>query len=213
MAQSAISKTKEAYKDPTWLYDIRGFFILTFAYRDTLWRQIAFFNKNIKAVHAEIAVGSGTLFSMILLWRRLTNAPKAEIHASDYVESMLDGARKKLSQYDKISIIQADLRKLPYPDQMFDSINVANSLHCVEDIDQALFEIFRVLKKGGTFASNTLTYPGKSWLDKISHWINNWGIKKAFFLPPTKLLILKRKWRQLVLYFWKKNSTETLTIL
>src|SRR3989338_3605220 len=36
-------------------YDVRGFFILTFAYSSTLLRQVRFFGKNMGSNHLEVA--------------------------------------------------------------------------------------------------------------------------------------------------------------
>lgn len=179
-------KTIVAYSDPTWLYDLRGFFILTFAYRDTIFRQIAFFNRNMGNIHGEFAVGSGTLFAIIMLWRRIRGTPSPEkIIISDYVPSMLASAEKRFRKNKQVEAAVADLTQLPYGDHYFDTINIANSLHCISDIDKSLREVFRVLKPGGTFASNTLLYPKTdSFLDSISTKINTWGIKKGILETP-----------------------------
>ena len=175
------NKVIKAYSDPTWLYDLRGFFILTFAYRDTLQRQVAFFSRNMRNIHGEFAVGSGTLFAIIMLWRRFRKIPPPEsIILSDYVPSMLASATLRFKNYSYIKTEVADLTKLPYPDNFFDSINVANSLHCIHNLDAALTEIFRTLKTEGTFGSNTLLYPnGNSFMDKLALKINVWGKKKG----------------------------------
>jgi ubiquinone/menaquinone biosynthesis C-methylase UbiE len=179
-------KTIKAYSDPTWLYDIRGFFILTFAYRDTLQRQVAFFSRNMRQRHGEFAIGSGTLFSIILHWRKLKRLPLPEtILISDYVPSMLASAQHRFRKNTHIKSEVADLTNLHQADNCFESINIANSLHCIAQIEPALKEVYRVLVPGGTFASNTLLYPQtKSFLDRISIRINNWGIKKGILHTP-----------------------------
>lgn len=183
-----ISDTKkviDAYSDPTWLYDIRGFLILTFAYQDTIQRQIRFFSKNIKNEHAEIAVGSGTLFSIILRYHKFCNLPKpSSIHVSDYVPSMLASAQKRFACHSNITVEIADLCKLPYRDNQFNSVNIANSMHCIHYLEHALHEVYRVLKPGGTFASNTLTYPREGLLKPLAEKINQWGTKKGILHKP-----------------------------
>ncbi len=50
-----------AYASPPWWYDVRGFFILTFAYNSTIGRQLRFFGANFGPRHLEVACGTGTL--------------------------------------------------------------------------------------------------------------------------------------------------------
>ncbi len=49
----SLAKIEKAYDSPPLWYDIRGFFVLTFAYRSTLWAQIALFGNNIGPRHLE----------------------------------------------------------------------------------------------------------------------------------------------------------------
>lgn len=179
------NKMQRAYSDPPWFYDVRGFFILTFAYRDTLWRQVAFFEKNMHKEHAELAVGSGTLLSFILRWRARTKKPIISISASDVVPSMLESTRTLSKKYPQVHVVHADATALPYINESFASINMANAIHCIEDIDRALSESYRVLKPGGTFAFNTILYPkNNSLLNTLSKKINAWGIKKGIVFTP-----------------------------
>ena len=76
MADNMTKSTKsrdeiaEAYKSEPWWYDLRGFFILTFAYNSTLGAQLRFFGPNYGAEHLEVACGTGTLLELILRWRK-----------------------------------------------------------------------------------------------------------------------------------------------
>ncbi len=174
-----------AYSDPTWLYDIRGFFILTFAYQDTLWRQIKFFEKNMGTRHAEVAVGSGTLLELTLWWRKFLRRPKIEIFASEKVDSMLASARKRLRKYPHIHIESVDACAMSYPDMSFDTVNIANSIHCIDNVESAFSEMFRILVPGGTLACNVLLYPKDRFILKnIAQRINDWGMRKGILHTP-----------------------------
>ena len=52
-----VGKTRDeialAYKSEPWWYDLRGFFILTFAYNSTLPSQLRFFGPNYGPRHME----------------------------------------------------------------------------------------------------------------------------------------------------------------
>jgi ubiquinone/menaquinone biosynthesis C-methylase UbiE len=187
----------EAYKSTPWWYDLRGFFILTFSYRDTLWSQIDFFNKNIGRIHLEGAIGTGTLSYYILKFRKLFNfSNDFKFYGVDYAPEMLNGAKEKL-RGNNIEIEMGDLTKLRFKENYFDSVNIANSFHTIKDIHLALTEIHRVIKEDGSLAMNILLYPlTNKRLDYISNKINTWGQKKEFFLDPTMNMKLM-KWQRI----------------
>ena len=176
----SIDEIAAAYDSPPLWYDVRGFLILTFAYNSTLWRQIRFFGPNFGPKHIEIACGTGTLLELILRWRKRKGLPDVQIVGVDYSEPMLAGARRRFAKQANIELCHADAAKLPYPDNHFDTANIANAVHCFPDVDGALRDIHRVLKPGGTLAANVLLYPrGNSPLDRIANRINRWGARKG----------------------------------
>lgn len=174
-----------AYKSEPWWYDVRGFFILTFAYNSTLGAQLRFFGINYGARHMEVACGTGTLLELILRWRKWKKLPETHIVGVDYAESMLAGAMHRFRGNQNIELQHADAADLPYPDASFDTANIANSIHCFPDVDGALRDILRVLKPGGTLAANVLLYPRGPWpLKGIAERINRWGIRKGILYTP-----------------------------
>ena len=180
-----LNEINQAYSSPTWWYDLRGFFILTFAYRSNLFQQIRFFSKNVSSNHLEAAVGTGTLFSLILKWRWLCGRPNYSLTAFDYAEKMLDGAKRRFSKKANLKLLRADISKLDFEDNSFASANIANSLHCFPNIDTALHEMFRVLKPGGRLALNVLLFPeGKGFFQRFAKKINAWGIKRGILHSP-----------------------------
>lgn len=175
----------EAYKSPPWWYDARGFLILTFAYNSTLGAQLRFFGPQYGARHLEVACGTGTLLGMVLNWRRRRRLPATHVVAIDYAESMLAGAKQRFAGRQDVEVAHADAAELPYADASFDTANIANSIHCFPAVDGALSDIFRVLKPGGTLASNVLLYPRGIWpLKPIAQRINEWGIRKGILYTP-----------------------------
>lgn len=175
----------EAYSSQPWWYDFRGFLILKFSYRTSLLAQIRMFSQNIGGSHLEIAIGSGTLFDLILKWRSFKKMPQANITGFDYAERMLAGAKKRFASFQNIQLIKADAAKLPLEDESFDSANIANAIHCLPDILGSLREVHRVLKPAGRLAGNCLLYPrGKGVLDQLAVAINNWGMKVGILNRP-----------------------------
>lgn len=89
----------------------------------------------------EIATGPGLLAKHI--------APVAKsVIATDYSIGMIKEANKG-EHPGNLTFEIADATHLPYGDQTFDLVIIANALHIMEEPDKALREIRRVLKKDG----------------------------------------------------------------
>ncbi len=184
----------EAYSSPPWWYDIRGFFILTFAYNSTIWNQLSFFAPNFGARHLEIACGTGTLLELVLRWRKLKGLPEIRVVGVDYAESMLAGARRRFRNNPMVELRHADAAALPYADGEFDTANIANSVHCFPDVEGAIRDVFRVLKPGGTLAANVLLYPRTMQpFTAIAQRINDWGIRKGILYTPYEREDIRRR--------------------
>lgn len=185
-----VRKTRDeiaaAYVSEPWWYDLRGFFILTFAYNSTLGEQLRFFGRNFHQRHLELACGTGTLLELTLWWRRWKSLPEVSIVGVDYAESMLAGAMRRFKGRSNMDFLHGDAADMPFPPNTFDSINVANSVHCFPDVRGALAGSFKVLKPGGTMAANVLLYPRSRWsfMRYISNKINGWGIRKGILYTP-----------------------------
>lgn len=89
----------------------------------------------------DLGAGTGAVAKYILK----KNAG-SDLVAVDICENMLD----KISD-SRIKKICTDVRKLPFEDMSFDFIVSRQCLHYVEDLDQVLSEVSRVLKPGGIF--------------------------------------------------------------
>lgn len=185
-SEESLSKIEKAYDSPPLWYDIRGFFVLTFTYRSTVWAQIALFGNNIGPRHLEGAIGSGTLFGIILAWKRITGRRvDAEIVGFDYAPAMLAGAIRRFKTTPGMRLMQADVAALDLPDNYFDTANVANAIHCFPDVAAGLKELCRVLKPSGRLAVNVLLYPrGMQPFKWIAEKINAWGIRKGILYTP-----------------------------
>jgi ubiquinone/menaquinone biosynthesis C-methylase UbiE len=183
-----------AYDSPTWWYDVRGFFILTVAYRSTLFEQLRLFGNNIGARHLEVAIGSGTLFELVARWRRWRRLPAAHVVGVDYAEPMLAGARRRFAGDPRIELRHADAGALPFDDATFDSVNIANAVHCFPDVDAALREARRVLKPGGRLAANVLLFPrGIAPLRIAAERLNAWGMRKGILVTPYERDDIRRR--------------------
>lgn len=176
----------KSYQSPPWWYNFRIFFVLNGAYRNSLLWHIVFFARNMGPDHLEVAVGSGILLKLILLWRAIRGEPKVRITAIDLAESMLAGAIKSFQKETNMSFQHQDVVRMDFADNRFDTINVANAVHCFSDVDKALTEMYRVLKPGGTLAANVLLFPrsGGLFCKVMSQRINQWGMNKGVLFTP-----------------------------
>lgn len=180
-----LSLVDKAYDSPSWWYDLRGLFILTFSYRSHLASQIRFFGGNMGSDHLEAAVGSGSLLDIILRWRHFLGRAASRIVAFDYAEAMLAGAKKRFARSNEVRVLRADATRLPFDDASFDTVNIANAAHCFSDIDGAFREAHRVLRAGGTLAVNVLLRPrGNALARAVAERINTWGMKKGILFRP-----------------------------
>ena len=81
------------------------------------------------------------------------------VHALDVSEEMLVRLEAKFPRR-KLHTARGDVRRLPYPDGMFDCVLVANVLQHLKPADQvrAAAEIMRALKPGGRFCVSVHHY-------------------------------------------------------
>lgn len=76
----------------------------------------------------------------------------ASVTALDYSKDRLQQSIDKIRRLDinlKINYIVADMRKTELPDKSFDKALFFDSLHHVEDTENAIKEVYRILKPGG----------------------------------------------------------------
>lgn len=183
--RKSADEIAEAYKSEPWWYDVRGFFILTFAYNSTLTEQVRLFGSNMGARHLDVACGTATLLDLVLKWRRWKKLPKVDLVGVDYAEPMLAGAIRRFRGQPGFRFVHADAAEMPFETNEFDTVNIANAIHCLPQVDAALKEMVRVLKPGGAWAGNVLLYPaGRGLLAGIANRINAWGIQKGILVTP-----------------------------
>ena len=101
----------------------------------------------------EIATGPG------LLAKHVAPAARTMI-ATDYSDGMIAEA-KKGAYPSNLRFEKADATALPYEDDAFDAVLIANALHIIPQPEQALREIDRVLRPGGILiAPNFVEHKG-----------------------------------------------------
>lgn len=101
----------------------------------------------------ELAAGPG------MLSKHIARTAKRVV-ATDYAEGMVAEAKKNV-RAPNLTFAVADAENLPYPDDSFDMVLIANALHLLPQPEKALAEIDRVLKPGGVLvAPNFVEHKG-----------------------------------------------------
>lgn len=116
----------------------------------------------------ELGCGNG------LLWKKNENLIQHswDITLSDFSEGMLESAKKTLesgSDNSSFKYETIDIQNIPYEDESFDIVIARHMLYHVPDLDKALCEVNRVLKKGGTFYAST---NGKGHMEELNKLAN-----------------------------------------
>ena len=129
---------------------------------DVQWRK-----KVVKMIHVtqpqsilDIATGTGDLAINLA---KETKADK--IIGLDISAGMLEVGKQKIADKnlsDRIELVLGDSEQLPFEDGSFDAITVAFGVRNFEDLEKGLAEIYRVLKKGGTFVVLETSVPTKT---------------------------------------------------
>ena len=98
--------------------------------------------------------------------RASRSAAARRMIATDYSDGMISEAKK--GRYSrKLRFEVADAMDLPYPDDSFDVVVIANALHIVPDPEKVLLEIDRVLRPGGVLIAPNFVEHRKTGLSCI----------------------------------------------
>ena len=117
----------------------------------------------------ECACGTGAITAAI--------APTcACVVATDYSEGMLKQARKKLARFPHVVVEQADITDLHYADDSFDAVVAGNVIHLLPEPGDALKELKRVVRPGGTIIVPTYVIPKKRAHTMFLRLISRFGV-------------------------------------
>ena len=96
--------------------------------------------------------------------------------ATDYSEGMLKQARKKLAKHSNVTVEQADITDLRYADDSFDAVVAGNVIHLLPEPGDALKELKRVVRPGGTIIVPTYVIPKKRAHTMFLRLISRFGV-------------------------------------
>ncbi len=98
----------------------------------------------------ELACGTGMISQRIV-------GNVRSLEATDFSSEMIAQAKKRNTSA-RLHFSVQDATHLPYADQSFDAVVIANALHVMPEPEKALDEILRVLKPGGLLLAPTFVH-------------------------------------------------------
>lgn len=121
------------------------------------WRTVRKVRPQGDAPILDLCTGTGDL---ALAYRRAA-APGAPVVGADFCHPMLAIGREKARRHgaEPIAFVEADARRLPFADGVFQIVSVAFGLRNVSDTDEGLREMVRVCRPGGRIAILEFSLP------------------------------------------------------
>ena len=122
------------------------------AYEATLARVRSYLSKEDCVL--EVGCGTGTTATKLA-------ASVAHYTATDFSEGMIRIAKQRTEPFQNISVLQADATDSDLWANGYEAVMAFSLLHLVDDIDETLKSIHRMVKPGGYFISKTVCLTGK----------------------------------------------------
>lgn len=101
-----------------------------------------------------LEIGGGTGAMAEATARRF---PEADLTVTDLDPAMVARAGRRLSAHPRVSVRTADVTRMPFADESFDTVTSHLMLHHVIEWRAALGEVARVLRPGGRLVGYDLT--------------------------------------------------------
>ncbi|OAN17977.1 methyltransferase type 11 [Photobacterium jeanii] len=123
----------------------------------------------------ELGCGNGTYTSCFV-------DSASHITATDLSEDMVAVTKERFDGIEHVTVESADCFALPYEDNSFDTVFMANLLHVIPEPERALAEANRVLKPEGKLMAMSFTLDGMSFFNKLGlkyRFVKTYGAKSG----------------------------------
>ena len=135
--------------------------------RDFYWRKMAV--RELKGVGGwilDVATGTGDIAIKIVQH----NGSQKKVFGLDFSEAMIKRAQQKILRkglLQSIGLSRGDAIDLPFRENTFGASIIAFGLRNIPNKEQALFEMIRVIKKGGKVIVLEFTFPRDKLMRKL----------------------------------------------
>jgi demethylmenaquinone methyltransferase/2-methoxy-6-polyprenyl-1,4-benzoquinol methylase len=135
--------------------------------RDFYWRKMAV--RELKGVEGwilDVATGTGDIAIRIIQH----NGYQKKVFGLDFSEPMIKRAQQKILRkglLQSIDLSRGDAIDLPFRENTFGASIIAFGLRNIPNKEQALFEMIRVIKKGGKVIVLEFTFPSDKLMRKL----------------------------------------------
>ena len=135
--------------------------------RDFYWRKMAV--RELKGVEGwilDVATGTGDIAIRIIQH----NGYQKKVFGLDFSEPMIKRARQKILRKglrQSIDLSRGDAIELPFRENTFGASIIAFGLRNIPNKEQALFEMIRVIKRGGKVIVLEFTFPKDKLMRKL----------------------------------------------
>jgi len=135
--------------------------------RDFYWRKMAV--RELKGVGGwilDVATGTGDIAIKIIQH----NGSQKKVFGLDFSEPMIKRARQKILRkglLQSIGLSRGDAIDLPFRENTFGASIIAFGLRNIPNKEQALFEMIRVIEKGGKVIVLEFTFPRHKLMRKL----------------------------------------------
>lgn len=141
-------KVAEVFHSVAQKYDVMNDFMSIGLHR--LWKKFTITQSRVRPGQRVLDIAGGTGDLARAFAKKVGKT--GEVWLTDINSSMLTVGRDRLIDDGIVSpVALCDAEKLPFPDQYFDCVSVAFGLRNMTHKDQALQEMYRVLRPGGCF--------------------------------------------------------------
>ena len=154
-------------------------------------------------------VGSGPGFLAKMMVEKVK--PNGSVYGVDVSDFLLNVARSNTSEKNELKFLFGNANELPFPDEYFDTLVCTQVLEYVKEVDNALKEFHRVVRKGGKIALLDTDWDSIVWnssnQERMSRILKAWEAHATDpFLPRTLAYRMEKAG-------FKVKSIQIITIL
>jgi demethylmenaquinone methyltransferase/2-methoxy-6-polyprenyl-1,4-benzoquinol methylase len=163
------ARVRRMFGEIAWRYDLLNHLLSLGIDRSWRRRTVKLAPPADEGPILDVCSGTGDL--ALAYWR--ASGRQVRIVGTDFCHPMLviaDQKCRRAEAADRVALLEADTRRLPFPDGTFQIVCVAFGLRNVSDMDAGLREMARVCRPGGRVAVLEFSMPSGRLLGAVYRW-------------------------------------------